>query len=1082
MAEGPTPEQRLAADPDRAAWVGANAGSGKTRVLTHRVARLLLAGSRPERILCLTYTKAAAAEMQGRLFKLLGGWSMAEDEALARALQALTGAAAPPSAERLVKARRLFAQALETPGGLRIQTIHAFCEQLLRRFPLEAGVSPRFRVADDRRQTLLGREVSSAQGRAAATGQSDVIDRLAARTGEHALGALQAAVSSQRDLFPATPEAVPERLAAHFPAIALAGEEAALRDALAALDWPLLSTLAGDLSAHAGENGKKAATKLLEAATRYRDGQLEEAVEALQSALITTGGEAGGLKAKEPGRLVTKGGEKACPGLQDRTAEAAYGVLDALARIATARVAARAGDLNAFAADWLMRYGAAKEAGGVLDFADLVGRAAQLLTAPGLAPWVLWKLDGGIEHILVDEAQDTSPEQWQVIDAIAAEFHAGEGARGAGRTLFAVGDEKQSIYSFQGADPAVFAEMRATFRERFTPHGGLAEPALERSFRSAPGILDFVDRVFGGPAAAGLVAGGAAPRHVAHHATVPATVDFWEAVPSEKAEKETEWWEPVDRPHPGRAEIRLAHLLAREVARMTAEDMLPARDDKPGCAVKPDDILILVRRRGLLFHTLVRRLKAEGVPVAGADRIVLAEELAVQDLLAALKVAAFRHDDLALAALLRSPLGDASEEALFALAHGRAKGEPLWRRLLAARATHPRSAALFEDLAGAADYARPYELLERILVRHDGRARLLARLGGEAEDAIDELLVQALDYEAEGTPSLAGFIAWIEGGGLEVKRQMGDASGEVRVMTVHGAKGLEAPIVILPDTLSAPGGGGGGRPTLLPLRAEGNAPPLMLWAEAQARDDALAAKAREAARARETAEFKRLLYVALTRAETRLLLCGAGKASGQEDEGESGSGKSKGIVPDPAAPLGSKPAAAAVRWYRMLEAAVKASPDCRAVPAPEGVPAAWRIGVDPSRRAMDASMHPAGQLDLTETAPPAGPPWLDRAAEEPRRLRITPSALAPEEGAAHAEEATGAPDPGAPAFGGDLAAQRAPGRERDAALLYGTAVHLLLEHLPDVPAASRAAMAPELLADGVPALAPEARAQAIAEV
>ncbi|MEL6575953.1 MAG: 3'-5' exonuclease, partial [Pseudomonadota bacterium] len=649
---------------------------------------------------------------------------------------------------------------------------------------------------------------------------------------------------------------------------------------------------------------------------------------------------------------------------------------------------------------------------------------------------------------------DTSPEQWAVIAAIAAEFHAGESARDATRTLFAVGDEKQSIYSFQGADPAVFAERRAGFRSAFAPHGSLAEPALERSFRSAPGILAFVDRVFAGEAAAGLVSDGQAPRHVAHHAEAPATIDFWAAIPGEKAEQETEWWEPVDRPNPGRAEIRLAHRVAAEIARMIREDMLPGREPGNARAVAPGDVLVLVRRRGLLFHTLVRRLKAEGVPVAGADRITLVEELAVQDLLAALKVAANRDDDLALACLLRSPLGGVSEAGLFDLAHGREPGERLWRRLLAAEATYPRAARLLRDIEAAADFARPYELLERLLTRHDGRARLLTRLGGEAEDAIDELLTQSLAYEAEAAPSLAGFIDWVETGALEAKRQMGEAGGEVRVMTVHGAKGLEAPIVVLPDTLGKPGGGGPGRPTLLPVRGAGNAPDLMLWVEGKGRDDALARKARDAAQARETAEFKRLLYVALTRAESRLLICGAGSPS-------------ESTVGDPAAPLGTKGAADAAIWYRMAERAVAGHPDARPIEPPEGVPEAWRIGADPPRQA--ATDTPASGSAAGEDERVASPPlWLCRAADEPRRLRITPSALAPDDLVASADPADTSSSPAAP-------------RAREAALRHGVAVHHLLEHLPSLPAAVREAAGTQLLSEAMPMLDDADRAAALKE-
>ena len=142
--------QRIAADPAISAFVTANAGSGKTKTLIDRVARLLLAGVEPQAILCVTYTKAAAAEMQRRLFERLGKWSVTSDADLRAELVKLVGEPEVTyDAARLSNARALFAQALETPGGLKIQTIHAFCEKLLRRFPLEAGVSPGFQVMDD---------------------------------------------------------------------------------------------------------------------------------------------------------------------------------------------------------------------------------------------------------------------------------------------------------------------------------------------------------------------------------------------------------------------------------------------------------------------------------------------------------------------------------------------------------------------------------------------------------------------------------------------------------------------------------------------------------------------------------------------------------------------------------------------------------------------------------------------------------------------------------------------------------------------------------------------------------------------
>ncbi|MEM7499407.1 MAG: double-strand break repair helicase AddA [Pseudomonadota bacterium] len=1043
MAEAPMPEQRLAADPARSAWVGANAGSGKTRVLTHRVARLLLAGSRPERILCLTYTKAAAAEMQSRLFEMLGGWSMAEDATLAADLAALTGGAAP-GGDRLAEARRLFAEALETPGGLRIQTIHAFCEQLLRRFPLEAAVSPRFAVADDRRADALAETVTRAQGAAASAAGEGVIDRIAQALGEDALGSLQNAIAAARTQFPATPAEIEPRLAAHFPTGALEGEAAAIAEALDRLDWPGIAGLATDLAAQPGKNGQTVAAQMQNALIAQRDGNADAALTALIRAFLTDTSSAG-YQPKKGSWAVSKSTEEALPGSRDRYDTAATAVQEGIVTAACARLAARTGDLNAFAVDWLARYAAAKSAGGLLDFDDLVRRAQGLLAAPGLAPWVLWKLDGGIDHILVDEAQDTAPAQWDVIGALAEEFLAGQGVRtDRPRTVFAVGDEKQSIYSFQGADPQVFGARRAAFRETLAGQGGLAEPALERSFRSAPGILAFVDRVFEGPAGRGLVQDGSAPRHEAHHSAAPAQIDLWEPVLGEKVERDEEWWSPVNLPWPGNAKLRLADLLAQEIARMCAEDMLPGRDGGPGKPLGPGDVLVLVRRRDLLARALVRRLKTLGVPVAGADRILLTAELAVQDLLAALRVAALPDDDHALATLLRSPLCDVSEDGLFALAHARPPGERLSARLEATAAAHPRAAGLVRDLIARADFLRPYELLERILVRHEGRARLIARLGAEAEDAIDELLIQALAFEAEAVPSLAGFLAWLERGAVEVKRRPGRDAGAVRVMTVHGAKGLESPVVILPDTLGEPGGGGRQGPTLLPLPGGGNRPPLMLWAEGSAkRDDPLAAGARKAERARQTAEHKRLLYVALTRAETRLLIAAAGDPGKGEDAADE--------TADPGAPAAAKAAV----WYRMLSAAMDRSPDARPLPggeAPSGaIPGLRRLGSDPVSRshasATASSSDPKLALKL--------PSWAAKSPAEPRRQRLTPSSLAPEEIDDSAEDH--------PTIG-PTATTEPVRRDREAARRHGVAVHRLLEHLPALPAAERDTAAARVLA------------------
>jgi len=1021
----PTPEQIAATDPASCVWVGANAGSGKTHVLTQRVARLMLAGAEPQKILCLTYTKAAAAEMQVRLFRLLGDWAMLPDDDLAARLGGLTGGLPIVEPARLAKARRLFAHALETPGGLKIQTIHAFCEGLLRRFPLEARASPRFAVADDRRAAVLAADVRAVMAEAAATGVDDGFDRAAERLTEEGIEALAAAVLDRRAVLAALAEgghnagpagaraAVDEALTAHFGADSTATEQDIARAALQTLDPAAFAGLA-------------------EALTRL-GGKTEQPIGRLLRAWIEGTATDPALWTKDmSGRVLRQDGAPRSQGIGTKALLAGRPVaLEELSRLADwarttrdkilgARMAARSRDLHAFGLPLLARYDAAKNTAGVLDFDDLVGRAGHLLTRADMRAWVLYKLDRGVEHVLVDEAQDTAPAQWQVIEALAEEFLSGEGAGSRARSLFVVGDEKQSIYSFQGADPQAFGQMRAKIAKRLDALGTpLQRPDLRTSFRSAPAILDFVDAVFA-DATAGLTVDGAPVVHHAHRHGDQGRVDLWPLVPKAEAPPERDWWRPVDLPPPGNAKDRLAEMVACEIAAMIGQARLPARGGRPGRLVRAGDILVLVARRDRLAQGIIRGLKARAVPVAGADRMRLTGEIAVQDLLALARVATMLSDDLSLAALLRSPLCALSEDDLAALAVARGCAG-LWQAVQASDA-HAGVAAMLRDMAGQADFLRPYEFFERALIAHDGRRRLLARLGPEAEDAVDELLAQALAYEADNVPSLAGFVAWLETGEHVVKREMDQTAGQVRVMTVHGAKGLEAPVVILPDTIVA-GSGGAGRPLLLTAEGGANAPDLTIWAGPKGDDDPVAARARAAAEAREAAERNRLFYVALTRAEDWLILAGA----------------EPGRMP-------------AQSWYAMANAAMAACPGAQPLATPAGEGQRFETGPPGT-----------GAPPPEETAPPAPAPAapLGRAAPETRRVRRPPSSLAKDD--AWREGIGGA------------------GLGREDALAKGLAVHDLLDVLGGHGPGVLHDRAGAVLAARHPGLAPSLAEAAIAE-
>jgi len=840
--------QVTAADPHSSTWLAANAGSGKTRVLTDRVARLLLGGVNPQNILCLTYTKAAASEMQNRLFARLGDWAMKSDRDLRAALVDL----GVDDAANLPRARRLFARAIETPGGLKIQTIHSFCSSLLRRFPLESGVSPQFTEMDERAASLLQSELveemadSPDRPLVAALAQYYTGEDFAGLTAQIVrhrdgfTGADQPSVWSWFDLDPAFDDA---KLAEQ----AFAPGDGAMLDALV----PLLAA--------GSKTEVTAATKL---STINTTNLTVPDLAILEGVFLT------GASAKEPysakiGSFPTKGlREGAAAGLMPR-------LEGLMARVEAARPlrnslysAQKTLALHRFAQRFIGLYETRKLALGWLDFDDLIRKAGALLSDPAVATWVLYRLDGGIDHILVDEAQDTSPAQWQVIERLAAEFTSGEGAKsGEARTIFVVGDPKQSIYSFQGAEPAEFTRMRDKFHRALQQ---IDQPfqamQLQYSFRSSPAVLGLVDHTL--EKQEGL---GESFLHRAFFGDKPGRVDLWPAVEKVEHKEDRDWFDPVDRPDPQDHLSTLARAIAADIAEKLKTGSITSENGLSR-AIEPQDIMVLVRRRSPLFFAIIGACKELGLPIAGADLLRIGGELAVKDLVALLSFLATPEDDLSLAAALRSPLFGWSEQQLYALAQGRGK-VPLWRRLAERAEDHADTHAILRDLRDQADFLRPYDLLERVLIRHDGRRNLLARLGNEAEDGIDALLSQALAYERLQVPSLTGFLIWMEAEEVTIKRQVDSASNQVRVMTVHGSKGLEATIVYLPDTT---------KPVWQDRDEIVEVAGQPWWKPpASQRPEALA-QAMDARRARDREEWVRLLYVAMTRAEQWLIVAAAG--------------------------------------------------------------------------------------------------------------------------------------------------------------------------------------------------------------
>jgi len=851
-----------AARPDRSTWLSANAGSGKTRVLTDRVARLLLDGVDPQHVLCLTYTKAAASEMQNRLFARLGSWAMLPDSELTRALDAL-GLEGPLTDTALQDARRLFARAIETPGGLKIQTIHSFCASLLRRFPLESGVSPQFSEMEDRTAARLRAEIAED---IAAGPKSPILRDIARHYPGESLEGLTAEIVRHRTAFT-------DRC-----------DHTALRHSLGLADGQDHESIAAAVfHGHEGPLLERLVPALLESGPNDRDGGGKlacidtldiTALPVLEDVFLLKSGE-NAFAPKTPNvtrqPFPTKALRKRLGDLSEE--------LDAwMERVAEAREARLAmatlektGALHDFAHLFLSEYDQAKQKKGWLDFDDLILRTRDLLTNPDVAAWVLYRIDGGIDHILVDEAQDTSPVQWQIIERLAQEFTSGQGALSdRHRTIFVVGDKKQSIYSFQGADPDAFDRMQSDFAARLENTGTpLQRMEMEYSFRSAGAILSVVDHTFAGSEGSGF---SAAQTHKAFKSTLPGRVDLWPVVPPPPDDDDQPWYSPLDQPAGNAPAITLAHRIADSIAQMIKDGArIPEAPDGSGGwrmrPVAPGDFLILVQRRSVLFHELIRACKARGLSVAGADRLRVGAELAVRDIGALLSFLALPEDSLSLAAALRSPLFGWSEAELYDLAHKRTERH-LWPALRAREDAFPETMEILQDLRAQTDYLRPYDLIERILIRHDGRRRLLARLGSEAEDGLDALLSQALAYETQAVDSLTGFLVWMETDELEIKRQMDNAGNRIRVMTVHGAKGLESPVVILPET--------GQRKLTMDDQIIRGEDGTALWRSASHETPQRVSETIEGMKRARRAERDRLLYVAMTRAEKWLIVAAHG--------------------------------------------------------------------------------------------------------------------------------------------------------------------------------------------------------------
>ncbi len=996
-------QQRAASAPRVSAFVAASAGSGKTKLLTDRLLRLMLSGTAPDKILCLTYTKAAAAEMVLRLNRRLGNWVMLPEDRLVLELRALD---VPVNAKSLALARKLFADVLDLPGGMRIGTIHAFCQSLLRRFPLEAGLSPHFEVADDEAQFSRLREARETV--LANPSQRAAIFALAAETDEQCFADLTADLAGYSGNVAATPENIRAALGA--------GDESykALLDA--AVTWPREQHVAAVLRriAEAGNiSGQNWANEALDWLAKHPKDRTA-AWEDWLCAHFTKNG-------LGPARTLKGFYGKQLAGEEDAIKFEISKECERIEKLHEQMKAAKLAALNlhlaALTAPILQSEYEDKKLTAQLSYSDLVNLTGKLLIDPGAA-WVLYKMDGGIDHLLLDEVQDTAPAQWEIANAIADEFFSGANAREVPRSIFAVGDAKQSIFSFQGADLASFEHYRGKLREKTRGAGeAWLDGELSVSFRSTAPVLALVDAVFAqGLAREGVCAPGEALAHGVSRAGQAGAVTLWPLTRQTEPDALPAWAVPEKYEHAASAKAILARQIALDIrARLDAGEMLQSR----GRAATAGDFLILVRRRDALVNALTSACKALKIPVAGLDRMVLTEQQAVSDLLALCDALLLPEDELAFAQYLASPLGGLEDESMMALALDRG-GKSLVAALYARaqeREDWRQAREFFEALRARVDFLTPFALLSEALHVLGGRAKMLARLGAEASEPIEELLAEALNF-AQGEPgALQVFVHQLRQSGASIKREAETGGDVLRIMTVHGAKGLQAPIVILPDTTALPEP----RQSLfwLPMPEQpGVAVPIFCPRSALRPAAVAAAAARDAAAQRE--EYNRLLYVALTRAEDELIICGA------EGKREIPEASWYTLIKSGFERLGHERDEAGVLRYRSVQTA-----------APDRL-----------------SQREAAILPTLPLWAGSAPGW---AAVPPEMETTRPERIAPSRSVEDETKRAIAASP----LGNELAELRGA---RAAAMAKGRAIHALLQHLPEVPAVERKAAAMRYLA------------------
>ena len=969
-------------------WVSASAGSGKTKLLIDRLLIFLLKGYEPHRLLCLTFTRAAATEMSKRLYDRIKVWSMCPVESLHQELSTLLSR--QPTNNEIDQSRGLFHTLLKEPRWLPIQTVHSFCQRVLRQFPLESGLAPYFNVLDERsaqeivNQTIDGflRHLHEKNSpfekefvylRNLLPEKSLVKLFKEALSKRHRMHNILESYGGLQGYTKALSGFLGVSLCNNTPVYSSSHETALFQDFLKGFQepvgssWGVSGDISGDVFEDAAKGPSKGTTKpnipdaiprtlykgtpTLWKSLQQLQAALEECLPQKSSVLAPwlqdpsqkTYGDYWGFFFTKEGverqRLLPKAFYKKNPWVQQLVTHLIHHIQGYEAQKDTLFLfqGSRAFVGISQALDGFYTHLTRHK--GVVDYDDLIERCYKLFNSKTCsAPWALYALDERIDHILIDEAQDTNPSQWKVIQAIVDDFFAFASPGSLPRTLFVVGDPKQSIYSFQGVDPLEFHRAKHLFRHKAHGyHQQWHELNLRVSFRSTPAVLAAVDAVFSLPhQRQGVSLQALSHEPCAAHEKLPGIVELWPFLelplqtplenpptpentiqtsatpgitstntpqntpkniqrdtpggPSEavcgSTKKNFSWKLPLSPPCQESPQKVLAKGIAHIIHGWLGGQhklFIPKRPMTPG------DILILVRRRGPFVEHLIQAFHEKKIPVADTDRLSFLSHMVVRDLMALGEFLLFPQDNLQLAIVLKGPLVNLDEKDLFTLSFNRGP-LTLWERLRAlSRQKKPPWTSTYQLLTNFLEKSQsqsPFHFYQWLLGPWGGRRLFAGRLGPGSHDAMDEFLNLTWAYHCDHVPTLQGFLSWLAKSEGDIKRDVDQKAHRIRIMTVHGAKGLQAPVVILPDTCSVPlpprtCGWAHPVPPHDPQKPQDPNPqgssfentPFFLWS-AQHLSHPAFHEAISNEQNKQEDEYRRLLYVAMTRAQERLYICG----------------------------------------------------------------------------------------------------------------------------------------------------------------------------------------------------------------